>query len=261
MKILVLGHKGMLGNAVQSYLSTTGKYEVLTTEARYGEPDFGTAIHALNPDAIVNCIGLIPQKKPRPEEYASVNIDLPVFLETLGKKIVHPTTDCEFLGDIPSDRMYTKADIRDANDPYGLSKAIISKRIEEDFSNTKMLRVSIIGHELASHNSLLDWFLNSEGKVNGYTTHYWNGITTLEWSKLCEELIDNWDTYPTLNQYGTDKIASKCDLLTIMRDVYGKDVEISPFTTETAVNKCLASDKPIPSIHEQLIELKKFYRK
>jgi dTDP-4-dehydrorhamnose reductase len=260
-KILVLGHKGMLGNAVESYLRKTGKYEIVTIEARYGASDFGPTIVALNSDVIVNCIGLIPQKKPRTEEYTSINVDLPIFLETLGKKIVHPTTDCEFLGDISSDRMYTKANIRDASDPYGLSKAIISKRIEEDFKNTKMLRVSIIGHELNSHNSLLDWFLNSEDKVNGYTSHYWNGITTIEWSKLCEELIDNWDAFPVLNQYGTDQIASKYDLLTIMKEVYEKDIDIIPFATETTVNKCLASDKLLPGIREQLIELKKFYQK
>jgi dTDP-4-dehydrorhamnose reductase len=64
-----------------------------------------------------------------------------------------------------------------------------------------MIRVSIIGHELSSNYSLLDWFLNSDGTVNGYDDHYWNGVTTLAWAKICSSIMNNWDTVPTLNQY------------------------------------------------------------
>ena len=119
----------------------------------------------------------------------------------------------------------------------------------------------MIGHENNSHYALLDWFLNSSGEVNGYANHYWNGVTTLEWTKLCEKIIDNWDDFPILNQYGTKEIRSKYDLLNDIKDIYNKDVTINKFEAIETVNKCLASDIDIPDIKTQLQELKKFYNK
>lgn len=260
-KILVLGHKGMLGNAVCKYFGSKNEYEVLAGTNRFGTDEFITELNNSDADFIINCIGIIPQKKPTAEEYKNINIDLPVFLETLGKKVIHPSTDCEFSGTIGKTKKYTKEDVRDATDDYGNSKAVISKLIEESFKNTKVIRTSIIGHEQSSAVALLDWFLSQKGSTNGYSNHFWNGITTLQWAKLAEEMINNWDNYPLLNQYGTEEIRSKYDLLNDIKNVYNKDINITPFETPTSVNKCLLSDKAIPSITTQLSELKSFYGK
>lgn len=259
-KILVLGHNGMLGNAVARYFTAQG-YEVLTASHRWGDPAFEEEMRSTDAEAIINCIGAIPQKKPPVEEYANININLPTFLETLGKKVIHPTTDCEFKGNRPAGEMYTKTDARDADDDYGKSKAIISEKIEKEFKNTKMLRVSIIGHELTNHVSLLDWFLGVEGEVKGYTNHFWNGITTLEWAKLTQDLIEHWDTCPALNQHGTPDLLSKYDILVLAKEVYGKNAVIHPFEAHAGANKCLLPDKPLPPLKTQLEELKAFYGK
>ena len=63
-KILVLGHRGMLGNAVYKYFSSLSDYEVLTMVARFGEEGFEKKIKDSSPDYIINCIGIIPQKNP-----------------------------------------------------------------------------------------------------------------------------------------------------------------------------------------------------
>lgn len=259
--VLVLGHKGMLGNAVHRYLSETGKYNAMSTDGRFGDASFTKTVKATGAEFIINCIGIIPQKKPTADDYRKINIELPIFLEALGKKVVHPSTDCEFAGSIPLYAKYNKDHERDAEDEYGKSKADISKLIETSFKNTKIIRTSIIGHELSTHVALLDWFLQAEGSVKGYTNHYWNGITTLQWAKLCEEMIDNWDSYPTLNQYGTDKVASKYELLKMFQKVYGKGIAIDPFEPSHMVNKCLESDKQLPDLVAQLTELKSFYKK
>lgn len=260
-KILVLGHRGMLGNAVFKYFSSLLGYETLTLEARFGDDNFIEEIREVSPHYIINCIGIIPQRKPDDALYEKTNIELPVILEKLNIPVVLPSTDCEFSGHIGVDEKYTKDDIRDAEDAYGKSKAIISEKVETSFKNTKIIRTSIIGHEERTHLSLLDWFLNSEYKVNGYTNHYWNGITTLEWAKQCKNLIENWGTMPTLNQYSTDDIFSKYDLLNNIKNIYRKDIEIIPFNALETINKCLASDKKIKPIKQQLSELKIFYKK
>ncbi len=262
MKVLVLGHKGMLGRAVTQYYSQLPNYEVATTSIRFGEDTFSDEIRKIAPDFIINCIGKIPQKKPLSEaEYSNLNRDLPLFLDTLDIKVVHPTTDCEFRGDIPPGTAYTKNDRRDADDAYGTSKAQASQQLEESGNNTKIIRTSIIGHEENTSLSLLDWFLSQQGSTRGYTNHFWNGITTLEWAKQCHDLIENWDTRPKLNQLGTTTHYSKFEIITIAKNIYQKDIEIIPFATDTTVNKCLLSDRTLPELEIQLKELKTFFNK
>lgn len=251
----------MLGNAVYNFFNSQQDYTVSTTNTRWGTEEFVNELTSSDAEYVINCIGIIPQKKLDVSLYKKINIDLPVFLETLNKKIIHPSTDCEFSGNIPNTYAYKKTDIRDATDDYGKSKADISKLIAEGFKNTKIIRTSIIGHEMATNLSLLDWFLHTEGNANGYTNHYWNGITTLEWAKLCKDLIENWDSHSKLTQYGTSGIRSKYDLLEDIKNVYEKDISVTPFEAATSANKCLESDREIKPIREQLIELRKFYNK
>lgn len=260
MKLLILGHKGMLGRAVHQYFSTLPNYQVITLASRWGDELFKQDITDCVPDFIINCIGKIPQKNPVEDEYTHLNIALPRFLETLDIPVVHPSTDCEFKGDIAPGQVYTKQSLRDADDVYGMSKATISKEIEETAKNTKIIRTSIIGHEESTSLSLLDWFLSQTGSVRGFTNHYWNGITTLEWAKQCQLIIKNWDTHPVLNQLGTATHYSKFDIISLAKEVYEKDIEITPFATEVTLNKCLLSDKSIPDLEAQLKELKNFFQ-
>lgn len=250
----------MLGRAVAQYFSTIPQYTVLTLTTRWGESGFKESILKHSPDFIINCIGKIPQKQPTAiQDYESINIALPRLLDTLGIPVVHPSTDCEFKGNIAPGKAYAKTDMRDADDAYGMSKATISKELEETGKNTKIIRTSIIGHEESTSVALLDWFLSQSGSVRGYTNHYWNGLTTLEWAKQCQTLIENWDTHPKLNQLGTEKHYSKFEIVSLAKEIYEKDIEIVPFETEVTINKCLLSDKTVPELKEQLAELKSFF--
>ncbi|MEN9880938.1 MAG: hypothetical protein RLZZ308_121 [Candidatus Parcubacteria bacterium] len=262
VRLLVLGHKGMLGNAVVKYFSSSpDKYTVVTLASRYGDSSFKFDIIALSPDYIINCIGKIPQKAPLKDEYKIINIELPRMLETLGIPIIHPTTDCEFKGNNNPHYRYSKQDKRDAEDEYGKSKAYIADEIEKGYRNTKMIRVSIIGHENTSHVSLLDWFLSQKEPVKGYGHHLWNGITTLEWSKRAEAIICSWDTFPILNQYGTEEVYSKYDMLLLFKEVYGVSTEIIYHLEDIYVNKTMISDDAVANLKDQLVELRDFYDK
>ncbi len=259
--ILVLGHRGMLGRTASRYFNEQPGYEAVTIDTRWGDSRFLTTIQEIKPQFIINCIGKIPQKHASDEDYQSINLALPRALETIGIPVIHPSTDCEFKGDLSAGMAYAKHSVRDAVDSYGQSKAQISAEIERSFQNTKIIRTSIIGHEEKTAVALLDWFLAQEGTVNGYVNHYWNGVTTLQWSKLAHQLIKNWLTAPIINQYGTATHYSKHDLITTAKAIYQKDIEIVPFTTEKTINKCLESDLMLPDISEQLLELRAFFQK
>lgn len=259
-RVLVLGHKGMLGNAVFKYFSSLPTIQTLKTESRYPEDNFLRGLSELEPDFIVNCIGAIPQKKSSSLMYQLLNYDLPKYLDGLNIPVVHPSTDCEFCGNIQPGREYEKHSLRDAEDEYGQSKGKISEWIESTAKNTKIIRTSIIGHQVRDNTSLLDWFLSQSGEVKGFSNHYWNGITTLEWAKLCRQIIENWNEYPKLNQFGTKVHNSKYELLLLIRKAYDKKIDIQPFSTEQTINKCLQSDTLLPEIEIQLSELRNFYK-
>jgi len=236
MRVLVLGHKGMLGHMVAKYLSEQG-VEVTTTQQRYLTPDFTDEVTFFKGDYIINCIGAIPQ---RTKDF-TINTDLPRWLDILAStRVIHPGTDCEM----------------DA-DTYGVSKKKARDYILTEGTRTKILKASIIGPELGSTASLLEWFLNSEGKIGGYTKAMWNGVTTLEWAKQCYKLMHHWDGYETETIIeGT--CLSKFDLLSLVKEVFGKEIEIEP-NPNVEINKCLIGDLKATSIKEQLRELKAYY--
>ena len=240
MNILVLGHKGMLGNAVHKFLENK-KITVLTTESRWPSKEFKSFIKECDCDFVINCIGSIPQRKTE----FSINYELPIWLEEeTGFKIIHPGTDCEV-----------------DSDQYGCSKRRSAEYIVKCGVNTKIIKTSIIGHEVNSSASLLDWFLKQTKQVNGYNNHFWNGNTTLQWSKVCYDIVKNWESYDRVTTVATE-IISKYRLLNIISHVYEKQVLINDYTHEKSIsNKCLVGNVPVPNIQEQLVELKQFYKK
>jgi len=260
MRVLVLGHEGMLGHMVDKYFTSQGLV-VFTMPARWPNNDFKDAIlnNLGDIEYIVNCIAAIPQhKKYKFEDYINTNVSLPVWLAKNFKgKIIHPTTDGEFSGNINSHEKYNKNDIKDARDDYGLSKIISSVTLEL-FSNVIQIRASIIGPEEKNKVSLLEWFLSQKEEAKGYSNHLWNGITTLEWSKLALLIMENWDTYHKdykIIQVGTKPI-SKFDLLCLINKVFDSNKTVVS-VEKNYCNKCLESDFLIKSLEDQLTELKK----
>ena len=259
MKVLVLGHHGMLGNAVYKYLNKC-KHEVLSIEGRWPNATFLKCINDSKADVIINCIGAIPQKYGSESMY-SLNVKLPVFLDKVGVPIIHPSTDCEFAGNLIPPLKYRKGDKRDVgrDDIYGDTKATASLFVEKVFHNTKAIRTSIIGHEEKEGKSLMDWFLNcADDAVSGYDNAYWNGITTLQWAWIAEKMILEWDYYGEITQVGTEGL-TKYQLLCVIKDVYRKDIEINRVLLDKPINKMLKSDFSVPPIRDQLVELKFFY--
>ena len=239
MKILILGHTGMLGNCVDRYFSSFKNIETFNVVGRWPNDNFLTEIVNMDVDYVINCIGAIPQ---RTKDF-DINYELPIWLDkNLDCRVIHPGTDCEM-----------------DNDYYGISKVNASDYIKNNGKVTKIIKTSIIGHELNSSNSLLDWFLNSEGSVSGYSQAMWNGNTTLEWAKVCLELINNWNIWE-IETIIKSYCISKFELLQEIADIYDKDIEIK-LDASIVVDKCLVKGKQRNPISIQLKELREFYEK
>lgn len=263
MKILVLGHTGMLGNAVYKYFQSNNiEIETIPFEYRWDSNEYKEKILKSKAEFVINCVGAIPQRKPSDDYYELLNVELPIFLETTGKKILHPSTDCIFSGKLGYPNKYNKTDKPDAYDLYGKSKAKIDNFIQNNFLNTKMIRTSIFGHELFGHVSLLDWFLSTDDNevINGYSNYYWNGISTLQWAKEADKMIANWGEMPTLVQLGSEGMA-KSEFLRLIAKIYDKPNQINDFKMVVDTNKILESDWEMLSLDQQLNELREFYNK
>ena len=238
MKILVLGHRGMLGHMVHKYLSTKKDCELVTINSRWSSEDFIREVLSFNGNYIINCIGAIHQRKTE----FDVNIDLPIWLDSncVDCRIIHPGTDFETDGD-----------------RYGVSKKEATEYILKRGRITKIIKTSIFGPELVSMSSIFEWFMNSENEVGGWTENYWNGITTLQWTKICYDMLVSWDSYEIVNIPATECI-SKYQLLNLIKRVFNKDIIVNKDSSMRA-NRCLSGTLKVKDINKQLLELKEFY--
>ena len=238
MKVLVLGHKGMLGHMVLKYLKYNNPYsEFVTIDKRWPSPKFKESIKEFDGEFIINCIGAIHQRTNQ----FDINWELPQWLDKNANcKIIHPGTDCEI-----------------DNDDYGNSKRIAAEWIKSSSKNTKIIKTSILGPELNTKASLMEWFLSQNGTVNGYSECYWNGNTTLTWAKHCTFLMANWDTQQIETILEGERV-SKYKLLLTLKEVYGRyDININP-VNEPVIDKCLKGNIKTPNLKTQLIDLQYF---
>lgn len=246
VKIAVLGSTGMLGNAVGHYLESRG-YDVLLSfrrpELAYGRRRFyfdaldSRSLDALpEVDYVINCIGCVKQKDHDIRTYMKVNAQFPHYLaaacERVGARLIHITTDCVFSGGRGS---YHELDEPDCTDSYGISKELGEPR------NCMVLRTSIIGEELRSHYSLLDWARSQEfQEVQGYSNHMWNGITSLQYAKVCEEIITRDLWRPGLRHvFGETK--SKESMLGHFSRIYNLGLKVKPFEHPEPIDRTLST--------------------
>lgn len=230
-KISIAGAGGMAGHMLSLYLAGTGRYQVqnlshsvklaedwLTVDAE-DTAAVAAALARHAPEVVVNCVGtLVKQSQDDPGAAAFINGYFPHFLERLAAKnnfkLIHISTDCVFSG---SRGGYTEADARDGKDFYAQSKAMGEVINARDLT----VRTSIIGPELKKNaTGLFHWLMTSTGTVKGFDRVFWNGVTTLELAKAIDAFIGAGTT-GLCHLVSPEKI-SKHDLLTLLRDVWGR---------------------------------------
>lgn len=263
--IIILGHKGMLGAMAQIFFYKKG-YKILTTDARFtieNMKSWRNFIESHPKAVILNCIGKIKQKSNIPSELLWCNSILPLELKNiLGDEqiLIQPSTDCVFSGLISGKKKVT--DKSDANDTYGWSKYLgeIALKGKE---NSLVIRTSIIGPEFyGSGKGLLGWFLSQKEncQLNGYSNHFWNGITTLEWCKHVDYIITNFDTFKKtdLIQLGTKEVYSKYQVLKFFQETFGTKHEIRKFDMGITIDRSLESSLVCNTFQIQLLELAEY---
>lgn len=249
----------MLGHVVARYFAEKGD-EVYTLKSRFvgGDPDpLVEDIRRLDCEVVINALGAIPQKNKTPAELSSANSDFPIAVKrTLrsGQRLLHASTDCVFRG---ASGNYSVHSVADAEDPYGLSKRLGESIAQQGCS--AVLRSSIIGPDPSGPYGLFEWFMAQRTPVRGFTNHFWNGVTTLQWAKTAWALTRT-SGWPALGHLASPERLSKFELLTEIARCYRLATNVLPHVMEP-VDRTLVPTFPVPSIRDQLVEMKMWYRR
>jgi dTDP-4-dehydrorhamnose reductase len=242
MKILVLGSGGMLGHKMVETLQEHYPDVVGLSRKDFDATD-AAEIRSIMlrylPSVVVNCVGVVKQRKLNIDESVAVNAIFPHFLQGLcydqGSYLVHFSTDCVFSGKKGN---YTEQDECDAKDVYGLTKYLGEVK---GAMNALTIRTSIIGRERENHFGLLEWFLKQQGPIQGHNKAIFSGVTT-NWLSGVVATIIGEDRLTGLYQVASPAV-TKLDLLRMFQEAYNKqDVTIVP-VDEPRCDRSLSGEK------------------
>jgi dTDP-4-dehydrorhamnose reductase len=260
-KVLVLGSTGMLGHVMTRVLRNEG-LEVVGASRRGNRPEskgpeiqfdvknFQNIEEFISREKftyVINCVGMIKQvidegSTTSRTNAVQINTDFPVHLNSLAHafdfRLIQIGTDCVFSGETGS---YSESSNHSPVDLYGRTKSLG----EVVGRNSLILRTSIIGPEINSDKSLLEWFLSTpkHSRVNGYLNHIWNGLTTLHFSKLVYGIISTDDFTGGLFHVVPQDRCSKYELLDTIRESFSRnDIGIDPVTSHESIDRTLITN-------------------
>ena len=264
-RVLVLGGTGMLGSMVTTYLARADEFELIATarsadvasvcksqlsDVKWHTFDASSPTTSLFEQCnwVINCIGVIKpfindSNAEQVERAIQVNSVFPHTIARLTKgnaRVLQIATDCVYSG---SKGRYVETDVHDALDVYGKTKSLGEVYAE----HVHHLRCSIVGPEMLSPKSLMEWFLGQPqgGSVNGFINHQWNGVTTLHFAKLCRAIIANDLELSYMQHVVPDGAVTKYDMLKEFARSYGRDdLVINATEAPAIVDRTLETNNP-----------------
>lgn len=197
-----------------------------------------------NGDIIINCIGKIKpyikdDNNAQIKRAIKINSIFPIQLSDLSIrkkiKIYQIATDCVYNGKKGN---YSEDDLHDAIDVYGKTKSLGEAKTRYFYN----LRSSIIGQEITSKNSLVEWFKSCKKNkfIFGFNDHQWNGLSTSVFSELLFTIIDKKIKIPNLiNIIPADKV-NKYILMTYLKKFFNfKNLKIKKKNSNSKINRVL----------------------
>jgi len=261
MKVLVLGASGMLGSAMIRVLSENNNLKVFGSirsqkvkklfspsisnhlvqcDDVTNYSDLVNVFNEVQPNVVINCISLSKTLLSKPDPllmipiYALLPHQLAKLCSASDARLIHMSTDGIFSG---SKGNYVEGDPLDVQDFYGVTKFIG----EVQYPHSISIRTSIIGHELQGCSGLLSWFLSQQKSCKCFSNAIFSGLPSVVLAQIVRDVI-----IPRPDLFGIYHIASnpisKCNLLRLIADVYGKEIEILP-DKKISINRSLSAER------------------
>ena len=261
MKVLVLGASGMLGSAMIRVLSENNNLKVFGSirsqkvkklfspsisnhlvqcDDVTNYSDLVNVFNKVQPNVVINCISLSKTLLSKPDPllmipiYALLPHQLAKLCSASDARLIHMSTDGIFSG---SKGNYVEGDPLDVQDFYGVTKFIG----EVQYPHSISIRTSIIGHELQGCSGLLSWFLSQQKSCKCFSNAIFSGLPSVVLAQIVRDVV-----IPRPDLFGIYHIASnpisKCNLLRLIADVYGKEIEILP-DKKISINRSLSAER------------------
>ncbi len=217
--VLVIGADGMVGSVVFNYLRNHSK-ALGTSRGDSGlfykyvvnrDPDsLQRLLSKLNPGALViNCVAILDLGEDDSVDKAfllesiEINSIFPHLLAkvsaSMGMRLIHISTDAVF----GSNSGYFSEDMSlSPNTTYGMTKALGELSVNHAIT----IRCSLMGPSCgAKKGGLWNWIVNSEknATLQGYANNHWNGVTTLQFARICNALLDQANFFEVIKKYGS----------------------------------------------------------
>ena len=265
-KILILGASGMLGSMLVDHLSkapgitVTGtlrdpglrsRFQRLYGQVRWADFDYTGSGNSFalfdGHDWILNAIGVT---KPLIRDTNDAEICKAIQVNSMlpheiaraagvrGIRVLQIATDCVYSGTAGA---YTENSPHDALDVYGKTKSLG----EVYHNSVSHLRCSIIGPEMKDFKFLIEWFRRQPAgaRVNGFINHRWNGITTLQFARICEGIIRYGFDLPHIQHIVPSGSLTKAQMLVEFATAYKRsDIRIAEIEASTALDRTLATN-------------------
>ncbi|CAN2171114.1 RfbD dTDP-4-dehydrorhamnose reductase [Candidatus Nanopelagicaceae bacterium] len=285
--VAILGSTGMLGSALAKVL--TPVFGSVIEVNRAGTPviasnrclsldveqkiDLNEVFAGQKIDYVVNAIGMIKQVIDASDisdltKAQAINCDfvsqLNEYSDSREVPVIQIGTDCVFSG---SRGNYLETDRFETTDVYSKSKIAG----EKNSPSSMILRTSIVGREIKSSHSLLEWILSQKknSEIKGFTNHFWNGVTSFHFAKLVTGIIESDGFTPGTFHVVPSSSVSKYELLNfIIENFQRPDLKITKFEAPMATDRTLGTVNPafnrqiwaqagydtIPDVEEMVVE-------
>lgn len=261
MKILIFGGNGMLGhelvrsfekrydvwNTIRSEFSRVSGFGIfdesktICSVKAEDTPSIRRAIELARPDIVINAVGIIKQLPSSKDVITTLTVNsifphrLAEMSSEFGFRLITVSTDCVFDGVKGN---YSESDVPNATDLYGKSKNLG----EVTADNCLTLRTSIIGRELDSAHSLLEWFIgNRVGIVKGFANAVYSGFPTVVLADIMGDLIEKHPGLSGLYHVSSEPI-NKFDLLNLINSEFGLGIKIEK-DTDFKIDRSLDSTR------------------
>ncbi len=263
-KVIVLGATGMIGRAVISAFANANVDLVATSrDGQFESDSFKGPVIRLDAladnlddldsivtsgDWLINCIGIIkPHIMDTNAQQRRVAIivnglfpdSISRLAENKGLRVIQTATDCVFSG---RNGQYSEEDEFDALDVYGKTK-----NLGEIPSKAMMhLRVSMVGPEFGRSTSLFEWVRNqpADAEIFGFTDHFWNGITTFHFGRLCRGIVENNAFSSGVTHVIPGSTVTKENLVRLLASRAGRsDIRVTPMATGRVIDRTLCTIK------------------
>ena len=129
------------------------------------------------------------------------------------------------------------------------------------------LRTSFIGPEKETKRSLLEWTFSQKGKtVSGFTNHYWNGVSTIYFAEIAENIVNEGLYKEGIIHLFSPDTVTKYELVSAFNQVFNLGMTVLPAEASEFCDRSLNSIYNITGkvsskmIIQQIRELKDSFR-